>query len=156
MADHMLVVAKIDEFLNGLPFWQGVEKAVLGRGIDDAAGGHAVLHIGDVDGEVAAALDEFLGAVQRVDDEEGAGGQRVAGRLFLGDQRHLREGGAQTGRDHGIGSKVGLGHRRGVALGADLEVGAVVDLKDARARLQRQAAEKRHQFGKIHHSPRGD
>ncbi len=134
----------------------GVEEPTLGGGIDDAQGGHAVLHIGDVDGEIAAALDKLLGAVEGVDDQESGGGQRVGGGLFLGDQGHLGEGGAKTGGNDGIGGLVGLGHRRGVPLGADLEVGAVVDLKDALARLQRQSAKKRHCLGKIHHISCGE
>ena len=56
----------------------GVEEAVLGRGVDDAAGGDAVLDQRDVDGEVAAALDELLGAVERVDEEEDRRADAVA------------------------------------------------------------------------------
>jgi hypothetical protein len=51
--------------------------------------GNAVLDQCDIDGEVGALADEFLGAVERIDKEEarGQGGAAVAYR-FLGDDGH--------------------------------------------------------------------
>ena len=49
-----------------------------------------------------------------------------------------------------VGELVGLGDRRGVGLGADLEVVAVVDAEDGGAGLEREAADGRDDTGVIH------
>ena len=123
----------------------GVEEAALRGGVDDAAGGDAVLDQRDVDGEVAAALHEFLGAVERVDEEEDRARRKAVARLLLlGDDREL------PGRPRArprvmmrVGELVGLGDRRGVGLGADREVVAAVDLEDGGASVERQPADGR-------------
>ena len=73
----------------------GVEEPALGGGVDDAAGRDAVLDQRDVDGEVAAALDELLGAVERVDEEEDRRAEPVGRLLLLGDDGNLGEGRAR-------------------------------------------------------------
>ena len=42
----------------------------LGRGDHDACDGPAVLDEGDVHGELAVFLEELLGSIERVDEEE--------------------------------------------------------------------------------------
>ena len=74
----------------------------------------------------------------------------MARRLLLGDGRDLREGGGEAAGDQRVGELVGLGDRRGVGLGADVEVGAAVDLHDRRAGLEREAAEGGDDGGVIH------
>ena len=76
----------------------GVEEAGPGRGVDDAAGRDAVLDQRDVDGEVAAALDELLGAVERVDEEEDRRAGAVASPAPLGDDRDLGKAARGRGR----------------------------------------------------------
>ena len=95
------------------------EQAVLCRRIDHAAHRHAVLDFGDVDRELAVAADEFLGAVQRIDQEEADGrsfGMRPAATsssATIGNAgRQLRE----PLEDEALGFVIGVGHRRMVGL----------------------------------------
>src|SRR5690606_30116322 len=76
----------------------------------------AVLDERDVDGKLPVALDEFLGAVERIDDEAA----RVmlplavaAGFLFLGDDRRAGESFRQAGNNDRVGSLVRQGQRTG-------------------------------------------
>ncbi len=142
-ARHVLV--KDARLLDRGAIGQGIEQPPLRRGIDHAMRGPPVLDISDVDGEIAPALDELLGAVQGVDDQKGRGRLGVAVGLFLGDQGHRGKGRAQAGRDHGVRRLVRRRHGAAVALGADREIGGVVDRHDPVARRQRQAAHFRDQ-----------
>jgi hypothetical protein len=79
--------------------------------------------------------DEFLGAVERVDQEEHpvdlrqpAGGDRL-----LGDHRHAGRDRRKRGEDDRLGGVVRLGDGRGIRLVADRD-GAGADLEDGLAR----------------------
>ncbi len=95
--------------------------------------GLAVRDQRDIDGEVGAPVDELLGAVQGIDEEE-AGGQLggAVARLLLGDHA---DGGAkllQRREDHRLGLAVGLRHR--ARIGFELHRGAfAVMAHDGRA-----------------------
>lgn len=70
-------------FLNGAAVGKRVEQPLLGGRIYNAAQGNAVFHIGNVHGEIATALHEFLGAIQRIDNQEAACRLAVACRLLF-------------------------------------------------------------------------
>ncbi len=105
--------------------------------MDDAQQRPAVLDQRDVDGELALALDELLGAVEGVDQPERPAGNlgNVAGvHRLLGDDRILLANfPADRLQDQLFRPLIGLGHRRGVALARNVEVGGV-DLEDRPAR----------------------
>ena len=71
----------------------------------------------DVDGVIVAAADEFLGPVERVDQEIGVVMRRDAagGDFFFGDDRNARRRARQRREDDQLGRAVGFGDRRGVA-----------------------------------------
>jgi 3-deoxy-manno-octulosonate cytidylyltransferase (CMP-KDO synthetase) len=115
-----------------------------------AAHRHAIFDIGDVHGEITAPLDELLGAIQRIDDQEGLRRQRMAGRLFFGDQDHIGKRRAQARRDDRIRRLIRLGHRAGIALGFHLEIRAIVDLHDTVASFKGKAADGGNQLIEIH------
>ena len=133
-------------FLDRVATGVGVEQALFGGRIHDAAHRRAVHDVGDVHGEIAATLYEFLGAVERIDDEESADVLVVAVSLFFSHQRNIRKLSAQTGGDQGIGRFVGLGHGAFVALRFHLEIGAVVDLHDLVTGFESKAAHHRRKF----------
>ena len=92
-----------------------------------------------------AAVDEFLGAVERIDQEEGAAeiGRHDAGRrLFLGHAGNVGKGRAQPGEDDRLALAVGFRHRRGVGLSVDRAAG-VEDRASPRARPRAPAARRR-------------
>ncbi len=77
---------------------------------------------------MAVAFDEFLRAVQRVDEEEplsGDIGNATCGDLLLRDDRNIRKGGRQIGKDDPLGTMVRIGHGRGVSLVGDSRTGTV-------------------------------
>ena len=77
----------------------------------------------DVDGEIAVAADELLGAVERIDQEEAIGsGRHPAGRhALLGHHRHLRRKPFESGEQHDLGQSVGFGHRRRIGLEGNVD-----------------------------------
>ena len=93
------------------------EVAALGRR-DHAGDRRAVADNGDIDGVLVAPGNEFLGAVERVDQDEAAVERRhlALGDGFLGHHRHARQDLRQPFQDRGLGGLVGGGHRRLVAL----------------------------------------
>ncbi len=92
------------------------------RGIDQPEARIAVFDQRDVHGEVGALLDEFLGAVEWVDQKEPrrTRGGAVLGRL-LGDDGNVWGERLQRGEDDGFRITVGLGHRARIILGLDLD-----------------------------------
>ncbi len=109
------------------------------RQMHDAEHRHAAFDQRDVDGELAVARDELLGAVERIDQPEALrrlGGQALGLRLLLGDHRNVGRQAAQGGQDHRLRRQVGLGHRRLVGLALGGEVGGI-DLEDLGAGVAR-------------------
>ncbi|KDX38553.1 hypothetical protein AC96_5203 [Escherichia coli 2-156-04_S4_C2] len=94
-----------------------------------------LLDQGDVDGELAIAADEFLGAVQGIDQPETRGrrGQSAPACGLFGNGRHLGKALRQGFEDRRFGRFVGKGDRRSVILAANLEVGRI-DLQNHRSR----------------------
>ena len=72
--------------------------------------------------------------------------------LLLGHHRDLGKGRREAAGDDAVGELVGLGDRRGVGLGADREVVALVDREDRRARLEGEPAHGGDDTGIIHGS----
>ena len=90
-------------------------------------------HQRQVDGEFVAAGDEFLGSVERVDQEEAffVGLRGLLGALF----RQRRYVGRHLGKalgDDSVGRQIGFGDRRSVGLAVDLH-GGTVDGEDGSA-----------------------
>ena len=137
-------------FLKAVALGIGIEQPPLGRCIDHPAQRHTVCDQGDINGEIATALDEFLCPVQRIDDDEGVGGLGVAVGLFLGHQHDVGKFRPQPGRDQGIGGLVRLGHRAVIRFGAHVEIIGLIDLHDPRASLDGRCAENPHQVIVIH------
>ena len=117
---------------------QPAPQPVAGGLIDHAEARAAADDQADVDGIIVAAADEFLGAVERIDEEIGVAMRRDAARrdFLLGDDRHARRGVGQRVEDDPLGRAVADGDRRLVALGLDLEP-AFDQLQDLRARRAR-------------------
>jgi hypothetical protein len=120
------------------------EGAVADRGVigepQRRRGDHAehrlvVAHQRDVDGELAVATDEFLGAVERVYQPEfrprAADRKGVRGLRFLGQHGDRRRQRRELARENLVGRAVGAGDRRLVGLVLDA-VGGGVDLEDGR------------------------
>ena len=94
------------------------EEALQGRCIDDTGDRHTVLDQRDVDREFAILRNEFLGAVERIDEKEPVRhfGDRASGGGFFRDHRN---GGIEFGKarqDDALGRLVGVGDRRQVTL----------------------------------------
>jgi hypothetical protein len=110
------------------------------RRLDHAEHRHAVLDEGDVDGELAIALDELARAVERIDHPQPrpAPAQRRGNRIggFLRQHRHVRRQVAQAGDDAAVRGEVGRGQRAGIGLVRDVEV-VGVDREDLRGRRPR-------------------
>ena len=82
---------------------------------------------GDVDGEVGALLDELLGAVERVDQEEARAQRRVpVASGLLGDDWNVGGERLERWQNDGFGVPIGGGHGRRVALELDRFVLAVM------------------------------
>ena len=137
-------------FLNRRSIGQGIEQPPLGRGINHPPHRHTIRDIGDVHGEIATALHEFLGAIQRIDNDEIAGDMTMRRRLFLGHHDHPGKGGGQTGRNDRVGGLIRLGHRAGIRFRPHREIGGGINLHDPVARFQRQLSENSHNPVKIH------
>ena len=137
------ILVKRPGLLHRIPIRQGIKQPVLCRGIDHAAQWHAIFHVSDVHGEIAAPLHELLGAIQRVHNQERRSAQRMARRLLFGDQHQVRIGRAQASRDDLIRRLIRLGHRAGVAFRLHRKIRPVVNLHDSVARFERQSAENR-------------
>jgi hypothetical protein len=86
----------------------GIEQVLVGR-VDDAGDGCARLDQGDVDGELAIALDEATGAVERIDQEPAVAkvGHAAGAGFLLGDDGQVRIGAAEVIEDDGLGGAVG-------------------------------------------------
>ncbi len=111
----------------------------------------AALDQRDIDGELAVAADEFLGAVERVDEPEEIRrrtGQAVGLALLLGDDRDAGRGGGERGEDDRLGALIGKRHRRGIRLAADREI-AGIDLHDRIAGAPRRVEADREEAFKI-------
>ncbi len=130
-----------------------VEQAPLGRRVDHAAHRGAVHHQRDVDGEVAAPPHELLGAVERVDDQEGGGRLGMGRGLLLGHEHRVRERRAQAGGDDRVGGLVGTGDGAVVVLGPGAEVAAPVDLHDRGAGFEREPAGDAREILHVHRAP---
>ena len=137
-------------FFDRLTACQCVEQPPLCRGIDNAAHRNPVFNISYVYSEVAAPLNEFLGAVQWVDDQKAACHQRVAVRLLFGDQHNIRKRRPQTCRDQRIGGFIRHRDRTGVGFRFHFEIGAIVDLHDSIACFQRQSSDNGNKLVEIH------
>ena len=101
------------------------------RRVHHAEHRHAVLDQGDVDGELAVALDEFAGAVERVDQPvadatAGAFPGHVVARIPPTAPGCRASARARPSTMHAVRGQVGCGQRRVVVLVLDGEV-AVVD-----------------------------
>jgi hypothetical protein len=86
----------------------------------------------DIDGEFAVAVDEFLGAVERIDQPETRPGRArtvIQLRGFLGQYRNVGRELVQARDDHIVRGAVGLGQGRAVVLLGDLET-ALVDIEN--------------------------
>ena len=111
-----------------------VPDGAADRRLDHAEDRHAVFDERDVDGELAVALQELAGAVERVDQPEA----RPAAALFQRDRvcgllrqhRDLRRQPRQAVDDAAVRGEVGGGDRAGIGLGAHGEVVAVVHRHD--------------------------
>lgn len=96
------------------------------RRADDPEQRRATGHQCQVDGEFVAAGDEFLGTVERIDQEEAVlkGQPRLSGAL-LGKRGYVRGQPRQAFGDDAVGREIGLRYRRSVALAVDLHGGTV-------------------------------
>jgi len=93
----------------------------------------------DVHGELAVALDELAGAVERIDQPVAWPAAAFAPRgdaRFFGKHRQRRLDRGQSGEDDALRGEIGGGERRGVGLALDDEI-AAIDVEDRLARLPR-------------------
>ena len=111
----------------------GVEIHVACRRADHAQYRAVLADQGDIHGKFTVALDELLGAIQRVDQPElvpaAALLEGYRGR-FLGPDRNIGRQLVQLGEDELVGRAVGRSQRRTVVLGLDGEVFPLVDFHD--------------------------
>ncbi len=100
-------------------------KAVDGRLIDYPEMGQAIDNQPDIDGIVVAAANEFLGSVERINEEEGVAvrGDAAFGNFLLGDHRHAGRGGGERRQDDRLGGAVADRDGTEIALGLDLVAG---------------------------------
>ena len=124
------------------------EHAVERGRVNVSADRDAALDQSDVDREVSAALDEFLCAVERVNQKEPLRALAFVRRCALFcDDGGVRKGRLERRDDNTVGGEVGLGHWRVVVLGAGFEVG-VIDIHNRGAGLAAKRKEKRFEGGK--------
>jgi hypothetical protein len=115
------------------------------RRADDAEQRDTVGHQRDVHGELAAAGEELLGSVERIDQEEAAAERRdhVVRPLFR-QRRDFGDQLLQPVGDDAVSGKVGFGDRGSVALALDL-YRIAVDRDDRKPGLHHQIGERPHQ-----------
>src|SRR6185312_4833335 len=90
------------------------------------------------DGELAIAADEFLGAIERIDQPEPIAGitrpmhlwDVAGGDRFFGYDGYVRRERLQGGYDHRLRRLIGCRHRRGIGLGAVCDDALVVSEDD--------------------------
>ena len=101
----------------------GHEQPILGRGVDDPHDRASVFNDSNVDGEFAILVDDFLCAIERIDQSEpGAMFRHIAlTEGFLGNHRQVRLGLGEGCQDKDFSALVGFGDRGGVANREDLE-----------------------------------
>ena len=75
-------------------------------------------------------MNEFFGAIQRVNDEKAVGSNAMAIGLFLGNDFDVGEGCAQTGEYQGIGGLVGGGYGAVVGFQLHVKIVALVNAHD--------------------------
>src|SRR5574344_1046045 len=98
------------------------------RLLDHRKIGRALVDQRDVDTELAIALDEFAGAIDRVN-------QPITGPVlaflpadlgtFLAEDRQVGSNPRQALDNDPVGQQIGIGHRAGIVLVADLEAAAI-------------------------------
>ena len=100
------------------------------RGVDGAGPGRAILDERDVDRELGPAREKFARAVERVDQQKGAGlRRRLAARgALLGDEREAGQAAGQLGQQKRLDPLVRLGDRARVVLDPRLYGAAREDL----------------------------
>jgi hypothetical protein len=93
----------------------------------------------NVDSELAVAMEEFLRAVERVDEKKAAAahGDHPARGRFLGDHPPVRQTDCQCGKDDLLGELICLTNRGTVRLYARTRIAALVDPHDCGSSLQR-------------------
>ena len=81
----------------------------------------------DVYGEIATLLDEFLGTVERINQEELGSDCRhsTGGNLFLCNDRYVRGYLAQSLEDDGLGSIIGIGDWRCIDFVAHINLATI-------------------------------
>ncbi|MNQ76989.1 hypothetical protein D3C85_918420 [compost metagenome] len=124
-----------------------VVAAAIGRNPDHAEHHPTLLDQGDVYGELFAASDKFLGAVERVDQPPAAPLRALAEGdigVLLGQHRNARIERDQTIIEDVMSGHVGGGHRRGVGLLGDPHTGAPMR-QNRRAGLAHQLDDRRNQ-----------
>ena len=90
------------------------------RRADDAKQRHPVGHQREIDRELVAAGDKFLGAVKRIDQKKaGAIGRVGTMQALLGERGDRGKQTRQPIGDDAIGGQIRLGHRRSVGLSVD-------------------------------------
>jgi hypothetical protein len=115
--------------------------------VNHAQDRRAVLDQGDVDGELAVALDELLGAVQRIDQPvapPGAAGGIGDVAAFLGQAGDVGRQSGQAVFDDLVRGQVGGGQGTVVVFVRDVEC-ATVDRQDRFARILGKRDQRREQ-----------
>jgi len=100
----------------------GPGHAVLARLVDDSQGRRLAEEKPDLDGVAPrGAVDEGLGAVERIDDPRAGAGRARASAGLLAEDPVLGVGLAEPGPDEAVRGEVGLGDRGPVGLLQGLE-----------------------------------
>jgi hypothetical protein len=102
--------------------------AVRAGGKDHAAHRNAVHDLGDVDRELAIAVDEFAGAIQRVHQEEAVrdSGDAPGGGFLFRHHGHAGKCAGQRRQDQRLGVHIGIGDGRAIGFVADIAAGFVM------------------------------
>ena len=117
-------------------------------GADDAEQRRPFGHQRQIDREFVAAGDEFLGAVERIDQKEAAAiGRPGLFDALLGQHRYLRGQPRQSLGNDPVGGEIGLGYRRAVQLAFDLHRGPV-DGKNGGPGLDHEVGQGLHQISR--------
>src|SRR4051812_14922775 len=85
--------------------------------------GCAMLDQSDIDGVIIPTTNEFLGAVQWIDEEEGVvvGWDSPRRHFLFSDDGYPRRSARECGQDDQLGRSVGLRYRRMIVLGFNVE-----------------------------------